>query len=89
MYIDTGSPVPNIPSKSRGLAVKNEKILTEWKLFKTSVFVSHVAMKTNSAIDSLFDVDLNGLSVERWLIIWEPSSLFCKFEWTAPKIKVD
>ena len=64
VYIDTGSPVPSIPSKSRGVADKNEKILTEWKLFKTSVFVSHVAMKTNSAIDSLFDVDLNGLSVE-------------------------
>ena len=25
MYIDTGSPVPNIPSKSRGLADVNKK----------------------------------------------------------------
>ena len=25
MYIDTGSPVPNIPSKSRGLADENKK----------------------------------------------------------------
>ena len=31
MYIDTGSPVPNIPSKSRDLADENNKILTEWK----------------------------------------------------------
>ena len=29
MYIDTGSPVPNIPSKSRGLADENKKFLTE------------------------------------------------------------
>jgi hypothetical protein len=25
VYIDTGSPVPNIPSKSRGLADENKK----------------------------------------------------------------
>jgi hypothetical protein len=25
VYIDTGSPVPNIPSKSRGLAEENKK----------------------------------------------------------------
>jgi hypothetical protein len=28
VYIDTGSPVPNIPSKSRGLADENKKFLT-------------------------------------------------------------
>jgi hypothetical protein len=37
VYIDTGSPVPNIPSKLRGLADKNKKFLTEWKWFKTTV----------------------------------------------------
>ena len=39
MYIDTGSPVPNIPLKSRGLADenKNKKNLTEWKWFETTV----------------------------------------------------
>jgi len=37
VYIDTGSPVPNIPSKSRGLADKNKKFLTEWKWFETTV----------------------------------------------------
>jgi hypothetical protein len=26
VYIDTGSPVPNIPSKSRGLAHENKKL---------------------------------------------------------------
>ena len=28
VYIDTGSPVPNIASKSRGLADENNKLLT-------------------------------------------------------------
>ena len=37
MYIDVGSPVPNIPSKSRGLADENKKFLTEWKWFETTV----------------------------------------------------
>ena len=37
VYIDTGSPVPSIPSKSRGLADENEKLLTEWKWFETAV----------------------------------------------------
>ena len=32
VHIDTRSPVPNIPSKSRGLADENKKkLLTEWK----------------------------------------------------------
>jgi hypothetical protein len=31
VYIDTGSQVPNIPSKSRGLADENKKFLKEWK----------------------------------------------------------
>ena len=39
VYIDIGSPMPNIPSKSRGLADENKKVLTEWKWFETSVLV--------------------------------------------------
>jgi hypothetical protein len=31
VYIDTGSLVLYIPSKSRDLAEENNKILTEWK----------------------------------------------------------
>jgi hypothetical protein len=31
VYIDSGSPVPNIPSKSCGLADENKKFMTEWK----------------------------------------------------------
>ena len=31
VYIDTGSSMPIIPSKSRDLADENNKILTEWK----------------------------------------------------------
>jgi hypothetical protein len=31
VYIDTGSPMLNIPSKSRDLADEKNKILTEWK----------------------------------------------------------
>ena len=31
VYIDTGNPVPNIPSKSHGLADENKKKITEWK----------------------------------------------------------
>ena len=35
MYIDTGSPVPNIPSKSRGLADEKKKIDGMDKIRKT------------------------------------------------------
>jgi hypothetical protein len=31
VYIDTGSSVPGVPSKSHDLADENNKILTEWK----------------------------------------------------------
>ena len=31
LYIDTGSSVPGVPSKSRDLADENNNILTEWK----------------------------------------------------------
>ena len=31
VYIDTGTPVLNIQSKSRGLEDENKKVLTEWK----------------------------------------------------------
>jgi hypothetical protein len=44
VYIDTGSPVPNIPSKSRDLADEKNKILTEWKWFETTVL--HCATST-------------------------------------------
>ena len=37
MYIDTGSSMPISPSKSRDLADGNNKILTEWKWFETTV----------------------------------------------------
>ena len=40
VYIDTRSPVPSIPSKSRGLADENETFLTEWKWFETTVLIS-------------------------------------------------
>jgi hypothetical protein len=43
VYIDTGSSVPNIPSKSRGFADENQKLKTEWILFETSVFSAHDA----------------------------------------------
>jgi hypothetical protein len=39
VYIGTGSPVPNIPSKSCGLADENKKFLTEWKWFKTTASI--------------------------------------------------
>ena len=41
VYIDTGSPMLNIPSKSRDLADEKNKILTEWKWFETTVLASH------------------------------------------------
>ena len=31
VFIDTGSPMLNIPSKSRDLADENKNVLTEWK----------------------------------------------------------
>jgi hypothetical protein len=39
VYIDTGSPVCYIPSKSCDLAGENNKILTEWKGFETTVLI--------------------------------------------------
>jgi hypothetical protein len=40
VYIDTGSPVLYIPSKSRDLADENNKILTEWIVgYRTPVFI--------------------------------------------------
>ena len=42
VYIDTGSPVLYIPSKSRYLANENNKILTEWKWFETTVLPHHL-----------------------------------------------
>jgi hypothetical protein len=37
VYIDTGSSMPGVPSKSRDLADENYKIVTEWKWFETTV----------------------------------------------------
>ena len=37
VYIDTGSSMSISPSKSRDLADENNKILTEWKWFETTV----------------------------------------------------
>ena len=37
VYIDTGSSMPISPSKSRDLAEGNNKMLTEWKRFETTV----------------------------------------------------
>jgi hypothetical protein len=36
-HINTGSSAPGVPSKSRDLADENNKILTEWKWFETTV----------------------------------------------------
>ena len=40
VYIDTGSSVLYIPSKSRDLADENNKILLEWKWFETTVLTT-------------------------------------------------
>ena len=45
MYINTGSSVPGVPSKSRDLAEKNNKILTEWKRFETTVLEQFSKMR--------------------------------------------
>jgi hypothetical protein len=42
VYIDTGSWMPNIPSKSRDLAVENTIVLTEWKWFEKTVLQADV-----------------------------------------------
>ena len=47
MYIDTGSSVPGVSSKSRDLADENSKMLTEWKWFETTVLYRHYWWKTN------------------------------------------
>ena len=47
VYIDTGGPVPNIPSKSRGLADEKKKFLTEWKWFETTILLWNKLPKWN------------------------------------------
>jgi hypothetical protein len=42
VYIDTGSSMPISPLKSRDLADENNKILTEWKWFETTVLTKTV-----------------------------------------------
>jgi hypothetical protein len=44
VYIDTGSSMPISPSKSRDLANENNKILTEWKWFETTVLEDSLEM---------------------------------------------
>ena len=39
VYIDTGSSMQISPSKSRDLADENNKMLTEWKWFETTVLL--------------------------------------------------
>jgi hypothetical protein len=39
VYIDTESPVPNIPSNSRGLADENKYTFDVRKWFETSVLI--------------------------------------------------
>jgi len=36
MYIDTGSPVPNIPSKSRDLADENNKTFDKMEMIRNN-----------------------------------------------------
>jgi hypothetical protein len=42
VYIDTGSPMLNIPLKSRDLADENNFFLTEWKWFDTTVLIDYM-----------------------------------------------
>ena len=42
VYIDTGSSMPISPSKSCDLADENNKILTEWKWFETTVLIDRI-----------------------------------------------
>jgi hypothetical protein len=52
VYIDTGCPVPNIPSKSRDLADEKNKILTKWQWFETTVlepFIKELLIGTTSS----------------------------------------
>jgi hypothetical protein len=53
VYIDTGSPVPNIPSKSRGLVDENKKKLTEWKWFETSISKYYLSINQMSYVHVL------------------------------------
>jgi hypothetical protein len=39
VYIDTGSSIQISPSKSGDLADENNKMLTEWKWFETTVLL--------------------------------------------------
>ena len=62
VYIDTGSLVPNIPLKSHDLADENNKILTEWKGFETTV-LSHCPMGHFHFDGSSGHIGINGYQV--------------------------
>ena len=61
VYIDTGSSVPGVPSKSRDLADENYKILTEWKWFETTV------LRTDNTLVTLIMLLLLKI---RWRVTW-------------------
>ena len=71
VYIDTGSPVPSIPSKSRGLADENKKVLTEWKWIETTVLlVLTLSTSEFSASDWRHVVLLASLNDYMWPFLW-------------------
>jgi len=47
VYIDTGSPVPNIPSKSRGLADENKKVFDRMEMIQKNRFAISLIISTS------------------------------------------
>jgi hypothetical protein len=65
--IDIGSPVPNIPSKSRGMPYENKKLLTEWKWFETKDFNAQTitSWKLNLFSFFIYCCDCTYMNLER------------------------
>ena len=88
MYIDIGSSVPGVPSKSRDLANENNKLLTEWKLFETTVLenISNFSAIIVFHCDSLAKISHLKTYFPIFFVFFF-STLFCiTYYWTCDKI---
>jgi len=81
VYIDTGSPVLYIPSKSRDLVDENNKVLTEWKWFE-KIVLQGVSALTIYRKRNLIIVTLNSFREKHWYLYqWTVTTQLSKVSW--------
>jgi hypothetical protein len=68
VYIDTESPLPNIPSNSRGLADENKKLSREWKWFEISV-LKYITSFRSCIMTSFLAFSVRDISIKYFICI--------------------